>query len=141
MPAHVAASLSDHLTRFVGPEPDALVLTGEHGRPLALPVLNKAWQEARSLVGRPDLRLHDLRHTGLTLAAATGATVAELMHRAGHASSAAALLYQHATADRDRVLAEALEVLTAPASLTPIDNSSAVRSGTRVARTGLGRAR
>jgi len=30
--------------------------------------------------------LHDLRHTGLTLAAATGATTAELMHRAGHSS-------------------------------------------------------
>ena len=30
------------------------------------------------------MRLHDLRHTGLTLAAATGATTAELMHRAGH---------------------------------------------------------
>ena len=47
--------------------------------------------------------------TGLTLAAATGATTAELMHRAGHASAPAALRYQHASRDRDRHLSEALE--------------------------------
>jgi len=45
----------------------------------------------------------------LTFAAATGATTAELMHRAGHASSPAALRYQHATRDRDRRLSDALE--------------------------------
>jgi integrase len=65
-------------------------------------------------VGRPDLHLHDLRHTGLTFAAATGATTAELMRRAGHASTEAALRYQHATRDRDRVLAKALEDLMEP---------------------------
>jgi len=50
-----------------------------------------------------------MRHTGLTLAAATGATTAELMHRAGHASAQAALRNQHASRDRDRRLSEALE--------------------------------
>ena len=34
--------------------------------------------------GRPDLRFHDLRHTGAVLAAQTGATLAELMGRLGH---------------------------------------------------------
>lgn len=66
-------------------------------------------------IGRNDLRLHDLRHTGLTWSAATGATLAELMHRAGHKSSVAAQRYQHATEDRDRALAHALAEL-APAS-------------------------
>ena len=49
--------------------------------------LQGSWERARMTIGRPDLRLHDMRHTGLTLAAATGATTAELMHRAGHASA------------------------------------------------------
>jgi len=49
--------------------------------PLTGNVLQVAWQRARTKVGRNDLRLHDLRHTGLTLAAATGATTVELMHR------------------------------------------------------------
>ena len=34
-------------------------------------------------------RFHDLRHTGQTLAAATGATVKDLMRRLGHASPVA----------------------------------------------------
>jgi integrase len=55
------------------------------------------------------LHPHDLRHTGLTLAAATGATTAELMHRAGHVSADAALRYQHATKERDGVLADSLD--------------------------------
>jgi integrase len=54
------------------------------------------------------LRFHDLRHTGNTLAAATGASTKELMSRMGHSSSRAALIYQHATQDRDKVIADSL---------------------------------
>lgn len=49
-----------------------------------------------------------LRHTGGTLAAATGATLKELMARLGHSSTRAALIYQHATRDWDQVIARAL---------------------------------
>ena len=52
--------------------------------------------------------MHDLRHSGLTWSAATDATVAELQRRAGHASPAVGMRYQHATDDRDRALADAL---------------------------------
>ena len=64
-----------------------------------------------SAVGRTDLHLHDLRHSGLTWSAALGATTAELMYRAGHKSPAAALRYQHAAQDRDELLADALGTL------------------------------
>ena len=64
-----------------------------------------------SQIGRTDLHYHDLRHTGLTWAAASGASVAELMRRGGHASPTAALRYQHATEDRDRAIADALAEL------------------------------
>ena len=47
-----------------------------------------------------------LRHTALTLAGQHGATAAELQARAGHASQAAMAIYQHATLDRDKSLAE-----------------------------------
>jgi integrase len=59
-------------------------------------------------VGLDHLHFHDLRHSALTLAAATGATVAELQALAGHASPQAAMRYQHATQDRARALAEAV---------------------------------
>jgi hypothetical protein len=57
------------------------------------------------------LCLHDLRGAGLTWAATQEANARELMARAGHASPAAALRYQHATADRDVAIAAALSGL------------------------------
>lgn len=71
---------------------------------------------ARAMAGRPDLRFHDVRHTGLTLAAATGATLADLMARAGHSTSSTAMIYQHAVADRDNAIAEALSSFAAARS-------------------------
>lgn len=105
VPANVAPLVSGHLAAHVGPQPDAWLFPGEAGQPITPRTLNRVWYDAREAAGRPDLRLHDLRHSGLTWSAAAGATTAELMHRAGHASPAAALRYQHATADRDRALA------------------------------------
>lgn len=61
---------------------------------------------------------------GLTWSAATGATVAELMRRAGHASPAAALRYQHATDDRDKALADALAGLVTKADVVPISKAA-----------------
>ena len=114
-PGHLITVLKEHLGRFTGPSPTSLVFNGKTGIPLTRNVLQVPRQRARAKVGRPDLHFHDLRHTGLTLAAATGATAAELMHRAGHSSASAALRYQHATKDRDRALADALEALVSPA--------------------------
>ena len=119
MPSHVVARFAEHLDRSVGIDPDAPVFTGRQGKPLTRDALQADWERARRVVGRLDLRMHDLRHTGLTLAAATGATTAELMHRAGHATSAAALRYQHATKDRDRVVADALGELADARRMRP----------------------
>ena len=70
--------------------------------------MHDAFHAARAKVGRPDLTFHDLSHTGAILAAATGATLAELMARLGHSTPAAAMRYQHASADRDLAIAAAL---------------------------------
>lgn len=117
VPASVMVEILSHLDKYTEKDKDALLFCGESGTPLSIGVLQRAWTRARNSIGRDDLHLHDLRHTGLTLAAATGATTAELMHRAGHASSDAALRYQHATRDRDEVLANALEELVKPADV------------------------
>jgi integrase len=52
---------------------------------------------------------HDLRHTGNNLAAASGASTRELMHRMGHGTMRAVLIDQHATGERDREIADALQ--------------------------------
>ncbi len=105
VPAHVLGELEAHLDEHTEASADAWLV------PCSARTLERHWQHARKAAGLPGLRFHDLRHTGLTHAAATGATTAELMHRAGHASPLAALRYQHATQDRDRALAEALSEL------------------------------
>ena len=81
---------------------------GRQGGHLAPTSLQAFWHPARAKAGRTDLRFHDLRHTGATLAAATGATLADLMARLGHSTPSEALRYQHSVADRDRAIAEAL---------------------------------
>lgn len=111
VPESVMLDVEKHLARFTAEDQESLLFTGQKGGPLTASVLQQSWSRARIRVGRQDLHLHDLRHTGLTLAAATGATTAELMHRAGHSSVEAALRYQHATRDRDRIISDALESL------------------------------
>jgi integrase len=56
----------------------------------------------------PGLHFHDLRHTGNMLAA-PGASLADLKARMGHDSARAAMIYQHATAEADQAIAEALD--------------------------------
>lgn len=108
VPPHLLPVLADHLDRHVPPTPGALLFPARHGGHMAPASLYRVWYPARAAAGRDDLRFHDLRHTGATLAAATGATLADLMGRLGHSTSSAAMRYQHAAADRDRAIAEAL---------------------------------
>jgi len=75
------------------------------------PVMGGHFAKARKAARREDLKWHDLRHTGATMAAQVGATTAELQARLGHSTSVAAQLYQHAAKDRDRQIAERLSKL------------------------------
>jgi integrase len=83
----------------------ALLFPADHGSNLAPSTLYRHWHKAREAIGRPDLRFHDLRHSGATLAALACATLAELMARLGHSTPQAALRYQHVAAGRDPELA------------------------------------
>lgn len=124
IPSQVLPVLVEHLATFTAADGDALVFTGEQGGPVRPHVLQKHWARARLAAGRPDLHMHDLRHTGNTWAAATGASTRELMARMGHSTPDAALRYQHATEDRDRVIAEALAGLTKPAPVIAIERAA-----------------
>ena len=114
IPPPLLPQLREHFEEYVATGRDALVFSGEKGAPLDRSHWNRRWHAAREAIGRPDLRFHDLRHVGNTLAAATGASTRELMARMGHSSPRAALIYQHATLERDRAIAAALgDLLTA----------------------------
>jgi integrase len=119
IPPHIMPSVEDHLGRFVADDPNALVFTNADGERLRWRPLQYHWDRARKVVG-VDYHLHDLRHFGATLAAATGASTRELMRRLGHASPVAALRYQHATEDRDAAIAAALSEMVPVATVTRI---------------------
>ena len=68
IPPPIIGDIDNHLSRFVAPVPAAWVVAGEKGGPLQASHLETDWRAARLSVARPDLHLHDLRHTGLTWA-------------------------------------------------------------------------
>jgi hypothetical protein len=57
------------------------------------------------------------------VSAATGATLKELMARLGHSSVRAAMLYQHATRDRDKAIAKALGTFVREARIPAQDSA------------------
>lgn len=111
VPPHVLDLLADHLARHVGRDADALVFHDGRGAPLPSRRRTDLFHRARAAAGREDLRWHDLRHTGATLAAQAGATTRELQHRLGHSTYQASMRYQHATAERDRDIAARMAAL------------------------------
>lgn len=110
IPPHLTPVIADHLKRHVTKGQQALLFpsVSDPERHLAPSALYRMFYKAREKAKRDDLRIHDLRHSGAVLAAATGATLAELMGRLGHSTPGAALRYQHVAGGRDKAIAEAL---------------------------------
>jgi integrase len=113
--------LRSHVERFAESGKDGRLFIGPKGATLRRQNFNqRIWSKARTALGMPELPLHDLRHTGGTLTAGAGASLKELMGRLGHASTRAALIYQHRTQERDRAIAAALgEAFTAVRTQAP----------------------
>lgn len=82
-----------------------LLWTGGDGGPLHDQVMREAHKRGAQAIGKPTLTIHDLRRTGATLAAQSGATTKEIMRRLGHTTAAMAMLYQVADDERDAAVA------------------------------------
>lgn len=63
------------------------------------------------------------------MAAATGASTKELIHRLGHASPHAALRYQHATAERDEAIADGIDRILEASQRDSDPDGNVVRFG------------
>jgi integrase len=111
IPPHLLPVVRQHLADHVLWGKDALLFPGKTGGHLGNGNFYPTWDRARKAAGRPDLRFHDLRHTGAVLAAQSGATLAELMGRLGHSTVEMALRYQHTGQDRDSEIARRLSAL------------------------------
>ncbi len=118
VPSSAMAALEEHLRRFVGPQSDAP--TGEHLRPSNFWV---TWEAARRRAGLRWVRFHDLRHFAATMFATTGASTKELMSRGGWKSVAMVVRYEHASDERDALLAQELNRHAEGVNLVPLENS------------------
>jgi integrase len=124
IPPHVLPVLVEHMESWAGKD---RVFVGRDGGPMRGNAVRQAFDRARRRAGMPGFRFHDLRHTGQTLAASTGATVKDLMRRLGHASPAAANRYLHTVEGRDAEIASALSDLAAHGDAARLPKSIVVK--------------
>jgi integrase len=111
LPAMLVEAMKRQLAEFPTVD-EELVFRGPLGAPLRRNNFHRSvrWSQSVVQAGLPaGFHFHDLRHTGNNLAAASGASTRELMYRMGHGTMRAALIYQHATGERDREIADALQ--------------------------------
>ena len=113
VPPHVAVQLREHMKKHTGRGPEAFVFTTTRGLRLSTTAFTKSVKAGFATVGKPGMRVHDLRHVGATLAAQAGATTKELMSRLGHTTPGMAMRYQIAAQERDAKIAEAMSKLAA----------------------------
>lgn len=108
LPVFVVEVLREHMAEHVWSSPDALLFSTRDNKPLTRFWLGEMFRMAREVVGLPEIRWHDLRHTGASLAYSVGASVADVQKRLGHTTMRAAAVYAHAYENADVALAERL---------------------------------
>jgi integrase len=111
VPQAIIPVLREHLSVFVADDPSALVFPGVKGGPLRRGNFNRmsGWPQAVKSIDAEGLHFHDLRHTGNTFAAASGAKLRDLMARMGHDSERAAMIYQHESRGADQAITDAID--------------------------------
>lgn len=112
IPAALIPALRDHLDRFVGDGPEALVFAsvtpnkcGHLSQDRMRSQLRAAIVELATATGMVP---HDMRHFQGTTVTVLGFSQAEVMARLGHKSTRAASIYQHAVRGTGAKIAEAL---------------------------------
>jgi integrase len=84
LPRALRTDIELHLARYAEPGPAGRLFVGSLGGVPRRRNFNRIWKRALATAGVPaelDLHLHDLRHTGSTWSAQSGATIKELMAR------------------------------------------------------------
>ncbi|MDI2130821.1 tyrosine-type recombinase/integrase [Yinghuangia seranimata] len=109
-PALLDADVALHMELYAAKGDDGLLFVGERGAPFRRSSFGRKWRKACAKVGmRRGFRFYDLRHTGNTLATQSGATLKDVMVRAGQSTEKAAMIYQHSTEDQQRRVAQQLD--------------------------------
>jgi integrase len=109
----IMAEIELHLGEYVQPGADALLFTSTTGGPLYRGTFwPSVWKPAVKKAGLDGLRVHDLRHTYVSLMIAAGANPKEVSTWAGHSSVAFTLdRYGHLYEEHGDDVADRLDVL------------------------------
>jgi integrase len=112
IPPHLLPALREHVRDHAAFGRDGLLFPPASGDGyLALSTLHRVFDRAKVKAGRPDVRVHDLRHFGGIHAARAGATLGELQERLGHRTASAALVYQSSVSERGSEIARRMSQL------------------------------
>jgi integrase len=117
LPAFATDELDAHLDEYALPGPDGLVFPTRNGTPMQ----GGSWsgntfRRALTKAGLPHARVHDLRHTSVSLALDAGGRLEVVQARHGHSSiRVTADIYGHRYAGADEMVADALDELRARA--------------------------
>ncbi|MFI9594437.1 tyrosine-type recombinase/integrase [Nonomuraea sp. NPDC052265] len=119
--------LRAHMETYAERSDDGHVFVGPKGARLRRANFTRVWAAALKNAKFSGFHFHDLRHTGNTLAAQSGAILRDLMTRMGHSSTRAALIYQHTAVPRaTRTLARLITL----SAVVPPEEEPARATGT-----------
>ena len=141
VPSAIRAQLVEHLAAYTEPGPTALVFTGVKGGALRSSNFYQRvkWTKTVADLGLKGLHFHDLRHAGNLWAAQAGASTRDLMARMGHDDMRAALIYQKATSEADRLIADRLSALVTDQLALPAELDKDERDDVDAGHTGPSR--
>lgn len=88
--------------------------------------LDKVWMRVRKPAGLDGLRLHDLRHSFASVAAAGGASLPIIGEMLGHKHAATTQIYAHLSADPVRAANEAVGARILAALARPVEPGAAM---------------
>jgi integrase len=110
IPASILPALRVHLEEYAEAGAKGRVFVGAKGATMRRGNFQPMWAKALKRAGLPrGFHFHDLRHTGNTWAAGSGANLRELMDRMGHSSMRAALIYLHANRGASKAIAAGID--------------------------------
>jgi len=117
LPGFAAGELAEHIDAYSLPGEDGLVFPTRNGTPMQGPSWSSnTFRRALAKAGLPRIRVHDLRHTSVSLALDAGGRLEVVQERHGHSSiRVTADVYSHRYAGADAAVADALDELHARA--------------------------